>query len=166
MSSQKFVDKQKIVRDLVSMQLPHVAPHRRLLHKDLRRIAKYIDSPIASDDQCCIWKGYVTNTKNSRGSYINFFFRNKKVAFHRLIYENFKGPIDDNHYIKFTCEKNEEEGTCCNVNHMIKYKYNTKYCEECVTGNETQQSNNVKQPKKKNTFVQDNLADKITLSLD
>lgn len=165
MSSQNVVDKHKLVRDLVSMQLPNVAPHRRLLHKDLRRIAKYIDSPIASDDQCCIWNGYVTNIKNSRGSYINFFFRNKKVAFHRLIYENFKGPIDNNHYIKFICEKDDSEGTCCNINHMIKYKYNTKYCEDCTEPSQNV-SENCKKIKKKANVVLDNLADKITLSFD
>lgn len=165
MSSQNVVDKHKLVRDLVSTQLPNVAPHRRLLHKDLRRIAKYIDTPIASDDTCCIWKGYVTNTKNSRGSYINFFFRNKKVAFHRLIYENFKGPIDNNYYIKFICEKEDSNSTCCNINHMIKYKYNTKCCEESKELDKPV-SENCKKIKKKNSIINDNFADKITLSFD
>lgn len=165
MSSKPAVDKHKLVRDLVSMQLTNVAPHRRLLHKDIRRIAKYIDTPIDSEDQCCIWNGYVTNTKNSRRSYINFFFRDKKVALHRLIYENFKGPIDNNYYIKSTCDKEDSEGTCCNINHMIKYKYNTKYCEDCEnTSNEVEKKE--KKPNKKKINLQDNLADKIILSFD
>jgi len=164
MSSQN-VDKHKLVRDLVSMQLSNVAPHRRLLHKDIRRIVKYIDTPIDSDDQCCIWKGYVTNTKNSRRSYINFFFRDKKVALHRLIYENFKGPIDNNHYIKSTCEKEDLEGTCCNINHMIKYKYNTKYCENC-TDEEQIDTKDTKNIKKKKSLKEECLADEIILSFD
>lgn len=166
MSSQDCVDKHKLVRELVSMQLQNVAPHRRLLHKDLRRIAKYINCSIASEDECCIWNGYVTNTKKSRGSYINFYFRDKKVAFHRLIYENFKGPIDKNHYIKFTCEKDDTVGTCCNINHMIKYKYNTKYCGECEESqHETNETNDIEKKPKKNQQV-DTLVDKITLSFD
>lgn len=163
MSSTKVVDRHQLVRDLVSMQLQNVAPHRRLLHKDLRRIAKYIDCPISSDDRCCIWSGYVTNTKNSRGSYINFFFRNKKVAFHRLIYENFKGPIDNNHYIKFTCEKDNLGGTCCNINHMIKYKYNTKFCTECC---DEKQDEIIEEKPKKKSNLNNNFVDEIILTFD
>lgn len=166
MSSQKVVDKHKLVRDLVSMQLPNVAPHRRLLHKDLRRLAKYIDSPISSDNECCYWTGYVTNTKNSRGSYINFFFRNRKVALHRLLYENFKGPIDNNHYIKKICETDDNDGTCCNINHMIKYKYNTKYCGNCEQEQIDEPDKSTQDNKKKKKNSQTNLADKITLSFD
>mgnify|MGYP000576626795 CR=1 FL=1 len=157
MSKKTPIDKHKLVRELVSMQLQTVVPHRRLLHKDLRRLAKYIDSSINSDE-CCIWNGYVTNTKNSRGSYINFFFRNKKVALHRLLYENFKGPLGDDCYIKFTCEHDDNIGTCCNINHMIKYKYNTKHYDEEIE--------DVKEKNPKKKIDVDTLVDKITLTFD
>ena len=161
MSGQNLVEKKKLVRDLVSRQLTNIAPHRRLLYKDLCRISKYISTSIASDDDCCIWNGYVTNTKNARGSYINFFFRNKKVALHRLLYENFIGSLDDNHYIKFTCEREDSDGTCCNVAHMIKYKYNTKYCGDCEESENLHKKNGIKQNNTEN-----NLKDKIVLTFD
>jgi hypothetical protein len=79
-----------------------------------------------------VWDGYITNSKNTRkGTYINFFFRNKKVALHRLLYENFIGALNDDYYLKFSCDDNETKGKCCNTNHMIKYKYNL-YEESCV----------------------------------
>lgn len=161
MSSQKL-EKKKLIRDLVSKQLTNIAPHRRLLYKDLCRISKYINTSIACENTCCTWNGYVTNTKNARGSYINFFFRNKKVALHRLLYENFVGKLDDNHYIKFSCERDDSHGTCCNVNHMIKYKYNTKHnslCENNENKDEIASKNNqIKQ--------QNNLRDNLIITFD
>ena len=52
--------------------------------------------------------------------YINFYFRGKKIALHRLLYINFIGNLDDDEYIKFSCTN---KGKCCNLNHLIKYKY-------------------------------------------
>ena len=56
------------------------------------------------------------------GTYVNFYFRKKKVALHRLLYINFIGHLDDDEYLKFNCEN---KGKCCNVHHMNKFKYNT-----------------------------------------
>ena len=63
-----------------------------------------------------MWNGYITNkTKESKTSYINFYFRHRKVALHRLLYENYISNIPDNQYIKYTCDN---KGVCCNINHM------------------------------------------------
>lgn len=116
-------DKKKFLKELMNNQLKNVPIDRKLHYKDLVRISKYINSSIFDDEKCCIWNGYVTNLKNiKKGTYINFFFRSKKVALHRLFYDNFIGPLCDDEYIKFSCEN---KGRCCNINHMIKYKYNT-----------------------------------------
>jgi hypothetical protein len=118
--------KNTFLREMMNNQLSQINPGRRLSYRDFSRIAKYIENSIFDDDKCCEWNGYVTNSSNSqKGTYINFFFRNKKVALHRLLYENFIGPLSDKHYIKFSCEECEHKGKCCNVNHMVKYKYNT-----------------------------------------
>lgn len=134
MSDNTILEKKKFLRELVSHQLKNVPPNRRLIYKDLARITKYIESSIFDEDDCCIWDGYVTNAKNAKkGTYINFFFRNKKVALHRLLYENFVDKLGDDYYLKFSCENEENKGKCCNVNHMIKYKYNSNVDEDVNT---------------------------------
>ena len=126
MSENKSLEKKKFLRELVTNQLTHVQSNRRLLYKDLIRITKYINTSIFDKNKCCLWEGYITNTKNlKKGIYINFFFRNKKVALHRLLYENFIEPLSDDFYLKFNCDENNHNGKCCNVGHMIKYKYHS-----------------------------------------
>lgn len=133
MSDNSYLEKRKYLKELVTNQLKTVPPNRRLIHKDLARITKYVDSSIFDEEKCCIWDGYVTNAKNAKkGTYINFFFRNKKVALHRLLYENFVGPLGDDYYLKFSCDDEENKGKCCNVNHMLKYKYNANVDEVCA----------------------------------
>jgi len=87
----------------------------------MKRICKYIDTSIFDKKVCCIWNGYITNANNSnKGTYVNFYFRNKKVALHRLLYSNFVAPLDSSEYLKFNCDN---KGICCNINHYEKYKY-------------------------------------------
>jgi hypothetical protein len=114
--------KKKLLTELITNQLPDVPLDKKLSYKDLLRITKYINTSLCTDKNCCIWNGYVTNSNNGtgKGLYINFFFRNKKVALHRLLYENFIGILDENEYIKFSCEN---KGKCCNIKHFIKHKY-------------------------------------------
>ncbi|ATZ80740.1 hypothetical protein BMW23_0694 [Bodo saltans virus] len=124
MNKSYFTDKKKIIKEMNEKQLKNVAIERKLHFKDMTRISKYIESSIFNEKECCLWNGYITNESNfKRGTYINFFFRNKKVALHRLLYENYVEPLSDDYYIKFTCDENNC-GKCCNINHMIKYKYN------------------------------------------
>lgn len=119
------IDKKKHLDELVYNQLKHILSNRRLLYNDLVRISKHISTSIFDENKCCIWNGYVTNAKISHGGiYVNFFFRKKKVALHRLLYENFVEPLDDDCYLKFTCKNKKNRGKCCNINHMTKHKYN------------------------------------------
>jgi hypothetical protein len=116
------VEKKKLIRELISHQLKNIPIDKRLQYRDLCRIAKYISSSIFDEEECCIWEGYITNAKNAKkGTYINFFFRNNKVALHRLFYINFVGHLNEYEYLKFTCVN---KGKCCNINHLIKYRYN------------------------------------------
>ena len=110
-----------LLDELINHQIREVPFQKRLKYKDLTRIVKYIDSSIFDEENCALWKGYITNINNSyKGLYINFYFRKKKIALHRLLYANFKGHIDDDEYIKFSCPN---KGKCCNINHMIKFRY-------------------------------------------
>jgi hypothetical protein len=96
---------------------------KRLRPNDLHRIVQQTEGSIFDENECCLWKGYVTNLKNKRkGTYVNFYFKDKKkVALHRLLYANFKGTVGKNDYIKYSCQN---KGKCCNVNHMVKFEYN------------------------------------------
>ena len=59
-----------------------------------------------------------------KSPYVNFYFKDKKVALHRILYHNFIGLINDGEYLKFTCEN---RGKCCNINHFIKYNNTHAY---------------------------------------
>ena len=120
--------KKRLLDEMLERQNKDVTFEQKLLVNDLRRIVKYIEKSIFNIDECCIWNGYITNkTSEIKQSYVNFFFKNKKVALHRLLYSNFIEQIHDNEYIKFTCEN--KDIYCCNINHMVKCKYNVQKCK-------------------------------------
>ena len=115
----------EIFKELIRYQLPDVPYQWKLNINDMKRICKYIDTSIFDRNNCCIWNGYITNMNNSnKGTYVNFYFKNKKVALHRLLYSNFMAPLDSSEYLKFNCEN---KGICCNVYHYEKYKYSKNY---------------------------------------
>lgn len=114
-----MVIKNKILDELCKNQRKNIITSKRFQYTDLKRIAKYIDTSIFDENECCIWKGYITNlNKVSKGVYINFYFRGKKYVLHRLLYINYVGDLENNEYIKFTCKN---KGKCCNINHIVKY---------------------------------------------
>lgn len=121
MKGRKSKANKDIFNELLENQLPNVPNEWKLQINDMKRVCKYIDNSIFSKESCCPWKGYITNKHNlDKGTYVNFYFRNKKVALHRLLYSNFVAPLDSSEYLKFNCEN---KGICCNVYHYEKYKY-------------------------------------------
>jgi hypothetical protein len=116
--------------ELLQKQLKNIEYDKKLQLTDLKRICKYICTSMFDKKICCLWNGYVSNSHNSsKGTYINFYFKTKKVALHRLLYCNFIGILENNEYLKFTCKN---KGICCNLNHIKKYKYNKKIKNEVV----------------------------------
>lgn len=110
-----------IFKELIKNQLPDVPSEWKLSINDMKRICKYINTSIFDPENCCLWHGYITNINNAnKGTYVNFYFRNKKVALHRLLYSNFVSPLNSTEYLKFNCEN---KGVCCNIYHYAKYKY-------------------------------------------
>ena len=110
-----------LVKELTQKQLSDIPNDKKLCHSDIRRICKYINNSIFDAKQCCIWNGYITNENNiSKGTYINFYFNNKKMALHRLLYINFVDNLTNEYYLKFTCSN---KGKCCNVNHIKRFRY-------------------------------------------
>lgn len=114
----------EMFKELIQKQRKETPNNKKLQLNDLKRICKYIDNNIFNTTDCCIWSGYITNKNNStKGTYINFYFRKKKVALHRLLYCNFVDNLTDDEYLKFNCDN---KGMCCNINHLKKFKYQKK----------------------------------------
>lgn len=115
------MDTDDILQELIQKQLPNVPSQWKMNIYDMRRIRKYLPVSIFSTTDCCIWDGYITNLNNcSKGTYINFYFRNKKTPLHRLLYSNYVAPLTSDQYLKFTCNN---KGKCCNINHLEKYSH-------------------------------------------
>jgi len=111
------------LKELLTNQLKNINPSKRLNYNDIKRISKFLSSSIFDPNQCSLWTGYITNEKNqSKGTYINFYFNQKKIALHRLLYLNFIGDIINTEYLKFSCPN---KGKCCNIHHLKKYSYNS-----------------------------------------
>jgi hypothetical protein len=111
------------LKELLLRQLPNINIAKKLTYNDIKRISKFLVSSIFDEINCSIWNGYITNEKNQvKGTYINFYFNQKKIALHRLLYLNFIGDILNTEYIKFSCAN---KGKCCNIYHMKKYSYNS-----------------------------------------
>lgn len=116
-----YVDKNELLRELISKQLKNVQCNKKLQYTDLKRICKYINRSIFDENKCCVWNGYITNENNThKGTYINFFYKKKKIALHRLLYINFVDNLCSNEYLKFSCDN---KGKCCNLHHLKKFKY-------------------------------------------
>jgi len=113
-----ILNRQKILDELVSRQIKNVMPELKLSYNDMIRVASNIDTSVFDENDCCFWKGYVTNKDMEyKSQYVNFFLKNKKCALHRVLYANYVGEIEVNNYLKYLCEN---RGRCCNINHIIK----------------------------------------------
>jgi len=113
-----------ILTELIHKQLRDVEESRRMTQSDLRRVAKHVKMGLFQKSCCCMWQGYVTNVnKKNKGTYINFYFRKRKVPLHRLLYQNFVGPLDFDDYIRFRCSN---KGFCCNIPCLEQRKYKNR----------------------------------------
>ena len=112
-----MTDKSIILSLLLKNQKQNISLDKKLSYNDLYRISNNISKNIFMDE-CCIWNGsIINNNSNKKNCYISFFFKNKKVSLHRLLYINYIDNLNDNEYIKYTCEN---KGKCCSINHLTK----------------------------------------------
>lgn len=160
------VSKNKLLIELINNQRENVDQQKKLDIKDMHRICKNINGSIFSkSDECCLWCGYITTINTSNTKYINFFFKKKKYALHRLLYENFIDEIDKSEYLRFTCEN---KGTCCNLNHIKKIskrssnKKSKKEQNVDKKSNITEKDIELKKNKKKIKNNKDSLLEVIT----
>lgn len=119
--------KNELLHEMLDKQRKNI--NKKLTYNDMARIVKNINKSIFGNE-CSLWEGYVTNINNNvKSQYINFYFKDRKIALHRLLYLNFIGDISDNEYIKFKCTN---KGVCCNVNHLNKFDNDDKNMEELL----------------------------------
>lgn len=112
-----MTENSEILSKLIKYQRIDIQLDKKLAFNDLNRISYNLPFDIFTDE-CCIWKGYITNLKSkTKNCYISFFFKNKKVSLHRLLFANYIEDIHDNEYIKYTCCN---KGKCCTIGHMKK----------------------------------------------
>ncbi len=113
--------KNDILTEMIKNQRKLIPEEKKLYMQDMRRIVKFIPNSIFTDT-CCCWQGYITNKNDKKkGTYINFYYKEKKRALHRLLFINFKDELKEDEYIRFKCPN---KGTCCSVNCMYKIKIN------------------------------------------
>jgi hypothetical protein len=123
-SRENVINNDDLFKELINRQIKNIKNDKKLQYTDLKRICKYIDSSIFDENECCLWNGYVTNANNwNKGTYVNFYFKKRKEALHRLLYINFVENLEIDEYLKFSCEN---KGRCCNIMHLKKFKYNKK----------------------------------------
>ena len=143
--------KKEILDELIKKQLKNVTTHK-LSYDDIKRLSKYIKSSIFDENNCSLWNGYVTNTDNeTKGVYINFYYKGKKIALHRILYTNYIGQLTDNEYLKFSCEN---KGKCCNIMHIQKFKYVVNKNAKQETAKKRKSKKELREERNKNlTFV-------------
>lgn len=119
----------KIIDELINNQLNDIAEDKKLSLSDMIRMSKYLNSSIFDKNKCSIWQGYITglNKKYKSSIVVYFYFQNNKTNLHRLLYANYKGPIEKNEYIKYTCDN---PNICCNIHHIMKFKYSNNKSDD------------------------------------
>ena len=131
-----------IFHELIKNQRKNCKESKKLTLHDIKRISKNLRTSIFDSSGCSLWEGYVTNkNKATKSSYINFYFRHRKVALHRLLYENYVAELEENQYIKYNCPC---KGICCNLNHMYTIDVKSKPEEKAKVIKKVKKINNKK----------------------
>ena len=151
----KTSTKNQIMVQMLQYQKKNLPYKMKLELDDIKRIVENIDNSPFNDDECCIWNGYITNS-NEKCKYINFYFKHRKIALHRLLYINYVGMLDEKNYLKFNCPN---KGICCNINHIEKCNINTnsskdgQICKPCTNKNQGLQVIKISGTTEKNRLI-------------
>jgi len=138
--NKSLIDESNIIlKELLNKQLKNINIQNKLNFNDIKRISKFLTTSIFDDNKCSLCNVYIKNENNNlKGTYINFYYNKKKIALHRLLYENYIDRINEDDYIKFTCQN---KGKCCNINHLKKFSYNKN---DVIVNNNQNLDNNIK----------------------
>lgn len=121
---QKTMDSNEILEELITKQIKNTPTAKKLRYNDLLRICKLVSGSLFDDNRCSMWK---IKSEQGKSTYINFYFKRKKTALHRLLYSNFVDTLSNDEYLKFTCPN---KGKCCTVTHLKKFQYKKKKKDE------------------------------------
>lgn len=110
-------DSKELQQEMLDRRISNIPDDIKFDKNQIKRLSQKIKTSIFDKNQCAIWEGYFSSSKGE--VHILFYHRKKKLLLHRLLYMNFVGDLGDNENVKTNCKN----GTCCNVNHMIKYEY-------------------------------------------
>jgi hypothetical protein len=138
MTSKVNINKNKLLTELCLKQRKKADKKYFLELNDLIRLLKNIDNSIFNQNECVLWKGYLTKCNNNKSCYVNFYLKKRKLALHRILYINFIDDLDIKYYLKYTCNN---PGKCCNINHIIKV-YNENDDNNNNNNNENNNNNN------------------------
>lgn len=109
--------------ELVRNQLLDVPEENRLRLTDMERLAKFSDGHSYFDPvRSTLFVGYV-NKNRPQDTCITFFFRKKKVALHRLLFQNYLGELTFRHYVRHLCG---HRYSCVNILHLRRNDYVNK----------------------------------------
>ena len=125
----KIKNKNKLLIELINNQRIDANSEKKFSLKEITRLCNNITTSIFDENECCLWNGYISNLKNGRDKYINFYYRGNKYALHRLLYLNYVGDLKKSEYLKYTCKN---KGICCNINHIKKIYRNNKIPEKNI----------------------------------
>ena len=81
----KLNNKNNYLLEMIRNQRKDIPFGMKLYLNDLKRIVEFIPCSIFTEE-CCLWKGYITNINNNKkGTYINFYYKKKKKSFASFI---------------------------------------------------------------------------------
>ena len=109
--------KNQRLTELINNQLSNIDEKNLLSYSDMQRIIKYTTTSIFGSE-CCLWLGYISFSKIK---YVNFYFKGSKRSINRLLYQNYKGKLDDSVYLYNICNNPDD---CVNINHIQIKKNN------------------------------------------
>lgn len=106
---------QETLKEMLVRQRTGIPEDKKIYFLDLKRLNKHLKKSIF-DSECSIYNG---SDYYPTVDFIPFYMGKQKFILHRLLYENFVGPLLQSEYIKFKCKN---KGRCCNINHLQKVK--------------------------------------------
>ena len=134
-------NKNEILGNLIKNQRENIELKSKLLLSDLKRLTNNLTKDIFCEE-CSLWEGPILVANNKE--YISFFINGKKISLNRILYKNYIGNLDDNEYLKYSCEN---KGRCCSLKHI--YKINKQIQKQHIEENTPE----IIIPKKKSNIV-------------
>lgn len=107
-------------------QKEHIELKSKLLLSDLKRLTNNLSNDIFSDE-CALWEGPILVANNKE--YISFFINGKKISLNRILYKNYIDDLNDNEYLKYSCNN---KGRCCTLKHLYKIMKKKKNVEHAI----------------------------------